>query len=164
MRLCSAVVELDREAATLPIFLGHPFPRALLESTDSAIGPTPTGKPAFLAQTNPAPFVGASYIPPEPLETQVPISGANGRNIYHLHGQLSHYFPGPGFGVDEYPLPAGANITQLHMLSRHGSRYPTTGTPTVIKRFTNNTGKYRATGQLAFLNGWTDKLGEEIRK
>lgn len=59
-------------------------------------GPTPTGVPAFLAQTNPAPFGTVSYIPNTPLETQVPISGnTNNANIYQLHGQLSHYFPNP---------------------------------------------------------------------
>ena len=41
-----------------------------------------------------------------------------------MMGQLSHYFPNPdGFGVNEYPLPAGAEIVQLNMLSRHGKRH-----------------------------------------
>ena len=83
-------------------------------------------------------------------------------NIYHLHGQLSHYFPNPiGFGVDEFPLPAGANITYLYMLSRHGSRYPTS-TPSVVSKILNATGKYQASGALSFLNGWTYKLGQQI--
>ncbi|OTA32978.1 hypothetical protein BTJ68_07193 [Hortaea werneckii EXF-2000] len=59
-------------------------------------GPTPTGEPAFLAQTNPAPFPSTTYIPPSPLETQVPIQGnKDDGNIFHLMGQLSHYFPNP---------------------------------------------------------------------
>jgi hypothetical protein len=38
----------------------------------------------------------------------------------------SPYQPNPvGFRVDEYPLPPGANITQVHMVHRHGARYPT---------------------------------------
>jgi len=36
-------------------------------------GPTPTGPAPFLAATNPAPFPSVSYIPPSPLETQVPM-------------------------------------------------------------------------------------------
>jgi hypothetical protein len=131
-------------------------------------GPTPTGAAAFLAQTNPAPFASTSYIPNAPLETQVPIVGntKNG-NIFQMHGQLSHYFPNPdGFGVDEHSLPAGSNITYLYMLHRHGSRYPTTGSgaPTLGAKLLNATltGKFKATGDVAFLNSWKYLLGAEI--
>ncbi|KAF2103962.1 phosphoglycerate mutase-like protein [Rhizodiscina lignyota] len=126
-------------------------------------GPTPTGVPAFLAETNPAPFPSTTYIPPQPLETQTPIKGApaNG-NIYHLHGQLSHYFPNPdGLGVNEYSLPKGSNISQVHVLHRHGSRYPT-ATPPTVDKLLNTTVKWKASGQLAFLNDWTYKLGQQI--
>lgn len=77
-------------------------------------------------------------------------------------GELSHYFPNPdGLGVEEYPLPAGANITQLHMLHRHGARYPT-GLYNTVPKLLNNTSKWEAKGQLAFLNDWDYKLGEQI--
>lgn len=50
-------------------------------------GPTPTGEPAFLAQTNPAPFPSTTYTPPSPLETQVPIQGnKDDGNIFHMMG------------------------------------------------------------------------------
>lgn len=120
----------------------------------------------FLAESNPAPFASKSYIPNTPLETQVPIVGnTNNANIYQLHGQLSHYFPNPdGFGVDEFPLPAGSNISYLYMLSRHGSRYPTTGSgaPTLAAKLKNASSTLNATGAVSFLNGWTYKLGAEI--
>ena len=50
-------------------------------------GPTPTGKPAFLAQTrtfNPT----ATYVPNAPLQTDVPIEGmgAANRSIFELMG------------------------------------------------------------------------------
>ena len=94
-----------------------------------------------------------------------------------MHGQLSHYFPNPsGFGVDEYSLPHNASIVQLNMLSRHGSRYPTTGAgatvlaqkilnftrngPAAISGF--NPGPRSFTGPLAFLNTWKNQLGAEI--
>ncbi|KAI7166084.1 hypothetical protein D0869_13345 [Hortaea werneckii] len=133
-------------------------------------GPTPTGEPAFLAQTNPAPFPSTTYIPPSPLETQVPIQGnKDDGNIFHMMGQLSHYFPNPdGFGVDEYPLPQNATIKQLNMLSRHGARYPTTGSgaPMLAEKITNYTtgvlGDVEFTGPLSFLNKWQYKLGAEI--
>jgi len=47
------------------------------------------------------------------------------------------------------------------MLHRHGARYPTSTTSTVTK-IVNATGKFNATGKLAFLNTWTYKLGEQI--
>ncbi|KAI7666500.1 phosphoglycerate mutase-like protein [Hortaea werneckii] len=133
-------------------------------------GPTPTGEPAFLAQTNPAPFPSTTYIPPSPLETQVPIQGnKDDGNIFHMMGQLSHYFPNPdGFGVDEYPLPENATIKQLNMLSRHGARYPTTGSgaPMLAEKITNYTtgvlGDVEFTGPLSFLNKWQYQLGAEI--
>jgi hypothetical protein len=131
-------------------------------------GPTPTGEAPFLVQTNPAPFASVSYIPNQPLETQVPISGnRDNKNIFQLHGQLSHYFPNPdGFGVDEYPLPAGSNVTFVYMLSRHGSRYPTVGSgaPKLGEKLmkANSNSTLKATGDLAFLNTWQYKLGAEI--
>jgi hypothetical protein len=97
-------------------------------------------------------------------------------------GNLSPYFSNPiGFGVAEYPLPPGANISQVQvgfrdmfsgssftdyyqMLSRHGSRYPTGGSnvQTFGKRIANATGNFKATGPLSFLNTWKYELGEEI--
>ena len=86
-----------------------------------------------------------------------------------MHGQLSHYFPNPiGFGVDEYSLPENASIVQLNMLSRHGSRYPTTGAGATllaakIQNFTNGTlGTVTFEGELSFLNTWKYFLGNEI--
>ncbi|GIZ44940.1 hypothetical protein CKM354_000812400 [Cercospora kikuchii] len=133
-------------------------------------GPTPTGAAAFLAQTNPAPFAGTTYIPNSPLATQVPIVGNNDNgNIFQMHGQLSHYFPNPrGFGVDEYSLPKNASIVQLNMLSRHGSRYPTTGAGAekigqkILNYTTGVSGHATFSGPLEFLNEWTYKLGAEI--
>lgn len=133
-------------------------------------GPTPTGKPAFLAETNPAPFPSTTYIPPQPLETQVPIEGNDyDGNIFRLQGQLSHYFANPdGFGVDEYSLPDEAGIVQLNMLHRHGARYPTTGSgapelAAKIQNYTDGTlGNVEFTGALSFLNRWNYKLGAEI--
>lgn len=83
-------------------------------------------------------------------------------------GQLSPYFPNPtGFGVNEYPLPVGANISQVHMLHRHGSRYPTTGAGaqrfgTALSALIKNGSAGGFTEQLEFLNTWVYGLGAEI--
>ena len=107
------------------------------------------------------------YIPNTPLETQIPILGQidNG-NIFQMHGELSHYFPSPiGFGVEEYSLPKNASIVELHMLHRHGARYPTSGSDVAnfAARVTDVTKNGEAfNGPLAFLNEWNFKLGAEI--
>ncbi len=71
-----------------------------------------------------------------------------------------------GFGVNEYPLPGGANISQVHVLHRHGSRYPTTGAG--VQRFgtalSTLIAKGNATGfqgNLSFVNTWSYGLGYE---
>jgi hypothetical protein len=125
-------------------------------------GPTPTGAEPFLAQTNPAPFASVSYIPPSPIETQEPIVGnEDNGNIFEHMGKLSPYFAGPGFGVEEYPLPEGAEIVWLNMLHRHGARYPT-GPFDLTEALKNASGEAKFSAELSFVNDWTYKLGEQI--
>lgn len=142
-------------------------PQYFQTSPELWAGPTATGKAPFLAQTNPVEFASTvTFIPNQPIETAVPIVGASeNQSIFQLMGQLSPYFSNPtGFGVNEYPLPPGANITQVQMLSRHGSRYPTTGAnvQTFGAKVANLAGKFKATGALTFLNNWKYELGAEI--
>jgi hypothetical protein len=72
-------------------------------------------------RTNPAPFGSLSYVPNTPLATALPIQGIqSGQNIFLLMGQVSPYQPNPvGFGSNEYSLPPGTNISQVHLLSRY---------------------------------------------
>ncbi|SPN96746.1 related to phytase [Cephalotrichum gorgonifer] len=127
-------------------------------------GPTATGAPAFLAQT--AAFEPeATYVPNEPLRTSMPIEGmGKNESIFRHMGYLSPYFPSPGFGVDEYPLPPGAEIVQVQMLSRHGARYPEMGSRVEAfgKRISDAQGTFNVTGSLAFLRDWKYQLGAEI--
>ncbi|OJJ45779.1 hypothetical protein ASPZODRAFT_143661 [Penicilliopsis zonata CBS 506.65] len=129
-------------------------------------GTTETGSAPFLAETNPVTFTGVSYTPNYPLQTSEPIQGANGQNIFHWMGNLSPYYPSvDGFGVEEYPLPSGTNITQMHLLQRHGSRYPSSseGLATWGEKIMNLTAKgTKFTDNLAFLNDWSYGLGLEI--
>ncbi|PHH90290.1 hypothetical protein CDD83_4058 [Cordyceps sp. RAO-2017] len=128
-------------------------------------GPTATGRPAFLAQTrilDPT----QTFVPNEPLQTSYPVQGMgkDDESIFKRMGYLSPYSPSPGFGVDEYPLPAGAEVVQLHMLSRHGARYPTTGAnvATFGERIANASGDFNPKGPLAFLKHWKYELGAEM--
>jgi hypothetical protein len=81
-------------------------------------GPTATGRAPFLAETNPVSFAPTvTFVPNAPLETAEPIIGATqNQSIFQLMGNLSPYTPNSyGFGVHEYPLPAGANISQVQV-------------------------------------------------
>ncbi|PKS06560.1 hypothetical protein jhhlp_007308 [Lomentospora prolificans] len=128
-------------------------------------GPTITGQPAFMAQTV-ALDPSQTYVPNEPLMTAIPIQGMTPQNqsIFQMMGYLSPYFPSPGFGIDEHPLPPGAEIIQLHMLSRHGARYPTLGSQVESfgQRLAAAAGTFKASGRLEFLNDWKYELGAEI--
>lgn len=131
-------------------------------------GPTQTGAAPYLAQTNLAPFAGVSYIPNTPLETQIPIAGnVDNKNIFQSLANISPYFPNPrGFGVNEYAIPSGSNVTWLNMVHRHGSRYPEVSGDaaerTLGKKLTDAAGKFTGHGPLNFLNDWKFLLGAEI--
>jgi hypothetical protein len=93
-------------------------PQYFQTSPELWAGPTATGRAPFLAQTNPVSFAPTvTFVPNTPLETAEPIVGqGQNQSIFQLMGQLSPYFPNPsGFGVAEYPLPPGANITHVQV-------------------------------------------------
>ena len=63
-------------------------------------------------------------------------------------------------------IPDGCELTQVHLLQRHGSRYPASGDPPAqfadkLNQVASTTG-FKVTGPLSFLNNWTYKLGAEI--
>ncbi|CAM1506911.1 Fc.00g065520.m01.CDS01 [Cosmosporella sp. VM-42] len=140
-------------------------PQYFQTSPELWAGPTATGRPAFMAQTrviNPT----ATFVPNEPLQTSIPIEGMKEGNqsIFKMMGFLSPYSPSPGWGVDEYPIPDGAEIVQVQMLSRHGSRYPTSGSEVhnLGGKLANASGEFTVKDSLAFLSDWKYQLGHEI--
>ena len=133
-------------------------------------GPTATGRAPFLAATNPVSFASTQvYHANEPLETSMPIAGqpADSESIFRKMGHLSGYFPNPsGFGVDEFRVrpELGEKISMVQMLSRHGSRYPTSGLNVQVfaERIKAAKGTFETKGDLAFLMDWEYSLGAEI--
>ena len=124
-----------------------------------AQGPTSPEQSEFVAATNPASFSSNLDISNLGLEAQATLAGnSEERNIFQLHGQLSHYFPNPdGFGVDEHPLPPESNVSYLYMLARHGSRYPNHWKWWRLlwqRSSRKSAGSWKANGKLAFLNSW----------
>ncbi|KAH7493871.1 hypothetical protein FOMA001_g1092 [Fusarium oxysporum f. sp. matthiolae] len=128
-------------------------------------GVTETGKPAFMAQTHVFEPT-ATFVPNDPLQTSIPIEGMKegNRSIFQMMGYLSPYSPSTGFGVDEYPIPPGAEIVQVQMLSRHGARYPTPGSnvATLGERLANASAGLKTSGALEFLMDWKYGLGKAI--
>ncbi|CAN8101878.1 unnamed protein product [Discula destructiva] len=85
-------------------------------------------------------------------------------------GNLSPWYsvPSSDYGLpDTSPsIPAGCDIVQLHLLYRHGARYPTAGAApaTFASKIANATknGGFSASGDLNFLADWTYRLGAEL--
>ncbi|KAF7304058.1 3-phytase A [Mycena indigotica] len=131
-------------------------------------GPTITGDEAAVLQTAPAaPFVDSVFplVEPQPLEAA---PTASFDILTHL-GSLSPFrsLPPTTFGVINASavVPDDCTLTQVHLLHRHGARYPTIGANEVaaaVHAAATSEEGFEATGPLKFLNTWTYKLGAEI--
>lgn len=72
------------------------------------------------------------------------------------------------FGLPEASaqIPAGCELNQVHLLHRHGARYPAGGfgpADFAAKLHSAATGGgFSATGALEFLNTWVYRLGAEV--
>ncbi|RDL36099.1 uncharacterized protein BP5553_06711 [Venustampulla echinocandica] len=95
-----------------------------------------------------------------------PITGyLNQPQVTQNFGQSSPFFSLAQNNSDA--TPPGCTITQAHILSRHGARFPTKGKTTTIKTalakvslaLTNATGSL--TGDFAFLNTFNYSLGQD---
>ncbi|KAN0060550.1 hypothetical protein ACQY0O_007005 [Thecaphora frezii] len=92
-------------------------------------------------------------------------------DIFQHLGNESPYFSSPLFADFQRKaavLPETCTVSQLHLLHRHGARYPTSysteGAPhfgAVIANLSGTAG-FKATGPLGFLNDWSYKLGAEV--
>ncbi|KAF4634287.1 hypothetical protein G7Y89_g3816 [Cudoniella acicularis] len=136
-------------------------------------GPTPTGQEPAAIQTAPnypynnGPSDQFPLVAPQPWG-----SGKFGKkfDITKYWGNLSPWYSvsSADYGLpDASPLiPAGCDIVQMHLLYRHGARYPTTGAApsTFAQKLLNATraGGLSFTGELAFLSAWNYKLGAEL--
>jgi hypothetical protein len=88
-------------------------------------------------------------------------------NVVEHWGNLSPFNSVSSFGLNSSPqIPEGCEINQVHLLHRHGARYPTSGSaPSAFAATLHSaaTGAgFSASGPLEFLNTWTFKLGAEI--
>ncbi|BFZ56311.1 hypothetical protein PYCC9005_003356 [Savitreella phatthalungensis] len=120
-------------------------------------GPTATGAPAQLRKASR--LGGYESI----ADMQYRVDGQpQDQYISDNWGALKPYRTSPSWGIDERPLPSTCRIKQAHVLSRHGSRYPTAGS--WLKDFGEKLAKadIKVDGPLSVLDGWKYQLGEAI--
>ncbi|EST09309.1 Histidine phosphatase superfamily, clade-2 [Kalmanozyma brasiliensis GHG001] len=131
-----------------------------------------TGVPPDFAEhmtrtaTAPTQTVGSS-----PMQTTIPgFQDASFKPFEHM-GPLTPYISSSGWGVDDAkyagtPTTSSGKtcqLTQAHMLHRHGARYPTAhGPPDVLRDFLRQNPNLRYSGSLSFLNSYKFGVGEEL--
>ncbi|KAJ7596916.1 histidine phosphatase superfamily [Mycena floridula] len=130
-------------------------------------GPTPTGDEAAAIVTAPV-FAKLDNIFPL---VQPKTADNKARNSFDILGHLGNL--GPVQSVSSFGLPKSSpnipkscQIDAIHVIYRHGARYPTSGSAPAefaagLHAIADSTG-FNASGPLAFLNTWTFKLGAEI--
>ena len=109
-------------------------------------------------------------------------SSSNGSNanlltnistIQRYWGQITPYFDNNEtyFGVNSTGLPDSCQVEQVHLLERHGSRFPTgsyddgandANFAAKLKNFTTMNATAKFTGPLSFLNGYYYTLGSGL--
>ncbi|KAL4071828.1 histidine phosphatase superfamily [Scleroderma yunnanense] len=139
-------------------------------------GNTPTGAEAALIitapsqplQTGAAQLISPSSFPGENSKHKHKHKGEREFNLFRSWGNLSPWYTvlRGAFGIDESPEPPeGCDVIGVHVLHRHGARYPTgssSGPAVFADRLHDTAAEWEATGSLAFLNDWTYKLGQEV--
>ncbi|WWC69100.1 uncharacterized protein I206_103036 [Kwoniella pini CBS 10737] len=138
-------------------------------------GITLTGVEPAAIQTAPASLYAYNTDPLSsyPLVSDHPngSNGEDGFDITKYWGNLSPWYSVSSnfYGLNETSpnSPKGCSIIQVHLLYRHGARYPTTGSPpsTFASKISNATKQekgFNSTGELNFLNEWKYLLGAEL--
>ncbi|KAF8228627.1 phosphoglycerate mutase-like protein [Tricholoma matsutake] len=156
----------------------HPFPPpsptnavpTLFPTDVGYAGGTPTGaEPAIIATAPSYPVHSGApqLVEPGTLGKQ---KSSPGFDIFRKWGNLSPWYsvPQTAFGLDSSPeTPETCRVTGLHLLHRHGARYPTAwasygGPARLATKIHKSPENWNAMGDLTFLNDWTYKLGEEL--
>jgi hypothetical protein len=141
------------------------------ESVVGFPGPTPTGLEPAAAKTAPAYPYNEGDANQFPLINPQPhgSSADSTFDITKYWGNLSPWYSlrSADYGLPEADplIPKGCDITQLHLLYRHGARYPTSDAApqTFAQKVANATETgFAVSGELAFLGNWTYKLGAEL--
>ncbi|VDB95974.1 unnamed protein product [Peniophora sp. CBMAI 1063] len=132
-------------------------------------GPTPTGDEALSIETAPAIAVHVGVDPvvrPDTADKK-----GSKFDMVRSWGSLTPWFslPADTWGLPESSpvVPKGCEIEQVHIIHRHGARYPTSGSgpsnfAAKLHNITVNGTGFSASGPAEFLNTWQFSLGAEI--
>ncbi|SNX86142.1 related to 3-phytase A precursor [Melanopsichium pennsylvanicum] len=164
----AAIVPRDNSTST-SISASDPFPTNV-----GYAGTVKSGESPFLAVTDRLP----GQLKDSSIETRWKPLNATADctyNIFQHLGNESPYFSSPifaDFQKDNAVLPEQCTVKQVHILHRHGARYPTSsvteGAPYFgqvianVSKLNNPNSKFSASGPLSFLNDWKYELGAEI--
>ncbi|KAJ7115640.1 phosphoglycerate mutase-like protein [Mycena crocata] len=129
-------------------------------------GPTATGDEAAAIATAPAVALVDTIFPlvkPAPADAA---QHALGFNVLQHLGSLSPFQSVDSLGLPDASarVPEGCKLTQVHLLHRHGARYPASGGNAFAEALhaaATSAGGLSTSGPLEFLNTWTYKLGAE---
>lgn len=137
-------------------------------------GKTKYGTPPLLAVTDRIP----GQLNDASIETRwKPLDAANNDtyNIFEHLGNQSPYFSSPLFAEfqkEHARLSQNCTVKQVHILHRHGARYPTSSTTegapyfgavmANVSKLNHPESNFSASGPLSFLNSWTYELGAEV--
>ncbi|KAJ3742522.1 phosphoglycerate mutase-like protein [Lentinula detonsa] len=132
-------------------------------------GGTPTGAEPALVATAPSYPMRTSTPELVKGKAKVGVSDSDS-DLFKLWGNLSPWYSNKRgtFGLDSgAETPEGCTVDGLHLLHRHGARYPTAwasygGPADFAKRLHESASTWNAQGELEFLNEWRYKLGEEV--
>ncbi|MBW0526827.1 hypothetical protein O181_066542 [Austropuccinia psidii MF-1] len=126
-----------------------------------------------LIKTGVEPFAAVEAIDSPQLESYFPLVSPAQTEFNHSFnpirswGYLSpfHSLAPNAFGLDgcSAKVPKGCKLKQVHLLHRHGARYPTKSNgPIQFSQNLKAAKGYKASGDLDFLNDWKYGLGMEI--
>ncbi|KAF7292081.1 Phosphoglycerate mutase-like protein [Mycena indigotica] len=134
-------------------------------------GPTPTGDEAIAIATAPSIAKFTNVFPLINPATSNPNSKAPFDVLHHFGNlapwqSLSSAWLSARLANASPKIPAGCQLDQVHLVHRHGARYPTTGAPpsafAAALHAVAQAGNLTVTGPLSFLATWEYKLGAEI--
>ncbi|ETS64460.1 hypothetical protein PaG_00917 [Moesziomyces aphidis] len=159
----------SNSSAPTSISPDNPFPTNV-----GYAGTVKTGAPPFLAVTDRI----QGELKDSSIETRwKPIDAGDNDsyNIFQHLGNESPYFSSPlfaDFQKENAVLPDTCTVKQVHILHRHGARYPTSyateGAPYFgqvianVSKLNHPDSNFSASGPLSFLNNWTYQLGAEL--
>ncbi|KAF8688406.1 Phosphoglycerate mutase-like protein, partial [Rhizoctonia solani] len=132
-------------------------------------GPTPTGVEPGVVATAPA-YPQHTGAPGLLLPQKIKGKTSSSFDLFKSWGNLSPWYtvPSSEFGLDgaSPAAPDQCRVTGLHVLHRHGARYPTEWSnyagPATVEGKLRASGNFSAKGELEFLNDWKYSLGAEV--